>query len=271
MPSRPPHARPRPLRQTTVTTIGFFLWECGLVIHICGFFFAFYFYGKHLKNELNRNQQMQRGGLAAADAQGNDSKQKVAQSAEAANINKFLTQLTKYFIFNFFTFVLYAACPFDGPMVHFLFYTFWKVMLVLTLMCVFRCIRVPTTSAAQWVATFTCCGSKSQEAVAAQLGAVENGLASIQQTSMRRIDSVKTGTQAFFRQGSKLNKPVRVDVRGGGEGGGGWTGWRRRRGGAAARGGGAAVVSGCGSAGAARRPARCEARLSACPGQRRRV
>lgn len=189
--------------QTTVTTIGFFLWEFWLVVHISLFFFLFYYWGRELKKELNKNQQMQRGGLAASDAQDKDAKKKVAQSAEAANINKFLNQLTMCFILNFFTFLAYAAFPSDGPVVHLVFYIIWKVMLGFCLWCVFRCIRVPNTSWAQWVATFTCCGHKSQEAVAAGLETAANV---VHQQSIKKMDSVKAGTQAFFRQGSKLEK-----------------------------------------------------------------
>ena len=171
---------------------------------------------------------MQRGGLAATDTQDKDSTKKVAQSAEAANINKFLRQLTKCFILNFFTFIVYAAYPYvrrrplgpliwcphphppprptfylvntfrqdgpihgiDGPILHLVFYIIWKFMLGFCLWCVFRCIRVPTTSWAQWIATLTCCGEKSQEAVASRLGTmehgIEHGIVYMHQHSLRR-------------------------------------------------------------------------------------
>lgn len=154
---------------TTRTTWAFFAWGMMIMLGIIVYFFLFCSYGRHLRSVLNRPE---RQGL----------------SAEAKNINKFLYQLSGCFTICAFTFVFYCIWPYSEPASHMCFWLVWKILLTMMLFCVFRCLRMPKTTRAQWMATCICCGESSQRAVEDKLTTVgERGHEMIRNSTIRSI------------------------------------------------------------------------------------
>lgn len=161
---------------TTRTTWAFFAWGVLIMGFIIMYFALFKSYGSHLRKALNRSE---RQGL----------------SDEAKNINKFLRRLTMCFFTCGLTFVAYCIWPYSEPISHMIFWTVWKFLLTIMLLCVFRCLRMPVTTRAQWLATCICCGESSQRRVEDNLTELEARGQELMRNSTLRVVNPARRTQ----------------------------------------------------------------------------
>ena len=184
----------------TRTTWPFMVWGVFVGGHVLAYFVLFATSGHNISKQLD---QAQSGGETSVQPK---TPGKKMQSKESRNIRHFIRILTALFLSVSVVFVVFVVYPDVNMRSHISFWIIWKIILLVTLFFMYRCVRTPDSRASHWLSTIFCCGEETRESIVMTVDPFVDRLTNRISDFKRRMS--RTGSSAPMSSAEEINSGI---------------------------------------------------------------